>query len=209
MHCLCEKRCPRGCVLGMLAPGEPAGVRVGQVAVGAERATRALLHCLPVALRETERVSKASGREACAWGSGPRAPWSPLCLLRCSRIWDTASGQCLKTLIGEWGWPVGVPPLLLSPLPPLLPAQLCCPAWLGPSASPVCWGCRGWGEGSGASADSVGLCWGGWHQTGRQCALCGQWCRERVGEGCVCGQRVVCGPRASGRGEAAVGEADL
>lgn len=34
------------------------------MAVGAERASRALLHCLPVALSETERGSEASGREA-------------------------------------------------------------------------------------------------------------------------------------------------
>ena len=73
MHCLCEKRCPRGCVLGMPAPGEPVRVRVGQVAMGAERAARALLRCLPVALREAEWVGEVSSWEACAWGSGPRA----------------------------------------------------------------------------------------------------------------------------------------
>ena len=42
--------------------------------------------------------------------SAPRAAHADLLcknsllFLRCSRIWDTASGQCLKTLIGECRW---------------------------------------------------------------------------------------------------------
>lgn len=44
------------------------------------------------------RSLRAHGASGCLW-------WldctNLLLVLRCSRIWDTASGQCLKTLIGE------------------------------------------------------------------------------------------------------------
>ena len=51
--------------------------QVGPVAMGAERAGHAVLHCLPVALRETERVSEASGWEA---GPGPVVTALPVAL---------------------------------------------------------------------------------------------------------------------------------
>ena len=137
------------------------------------------------------------------WAPGP---WSPLCLLRCSRIWDTASGQCLKTLIGEWGWPAGAPPPAVPPPPTpscsALPSRLA-----GALSEPRVLGLQRLGGGLRGLCRQHGALLG-WVAPNRKAVRSLQPVVAPSGA-CVCGQRVVRGPRASGRGGATVGEADL
>lgn len=123
----------------------------------------------PVALRE------CASERGVRWEAA--GPVLTALLLLCSRIWDTASGQCLKTLIGEWGglWPrpaqtPSLPQGLLLCCRPSSPAPSCsalpsslagalsepCLLGLGALGSPqTVWGCAGVGWHRGKAACSV------------------------------------------------------